>query len=216
MNQILITPNKKNENEIQSFSYKINKNIFKFQFVISIFLAISLSSAVGYYHYSMKNKEKISNKIIDNYNITRLYSNNSSETSKEPMNNLFGIIEIPKLNIYYPVFSTLTDEQLKISPCKFYGETPQENSNICIAGHNYNNSMFFSTLSSLKKNDAIYIYDNLGNKYNYYVFDFYEVAENDLSPIFDYENNIKQLTLVTCNNFNSSRLIVKAKQKEQD
>lgn len=126
----------------------------------------------------------------------------------------FGIIEIPKIDLYYPVFSNLSEDLLKISPCKFYGNTPDTNGNICIAGHNYDNSLFFSKLSTLSENDEIYIFDNNGNQYVYLVYNIYEVIDSDLSPIFDYEQNEKTLTLVTCNNFNSNRIILKAKQKK--
>lgn len=125
----------------------------------------------------------------------------------------FGIIEIPKINLYYPIFSYLTEDLLKISPCKFYGDTPDVNGNICIAGHNYNNSLFFSKISDLSQNDEIYIFDNNGTKYVYMVYDMYEVIDSNLSPIFDYERNKKTLTLITCNNFNSNRIILKAIQK---
>lgn len=126
----------------------------------------------------------------------------------------FGIIEIPKINLYYPIFSDLTEDLLKISPCKFYGDSPDINGNICIAGHNYDNALFFSKISTLSQNDEIFIYDNNDNQYTYLVYDIYEVPESDLSPIFNYEQNEKILTLVTCNNFNSNRIIIKAKQKK--
>jgi sortase A len=125
----------------------------------------------------------------------------------------FGIIEIPKINLYYPVFSYLTEDLLKISPCKFYGDTPDINGNICIAGHNYDNSLFFSKLSTLSPNDEIYIYNN-NIQYTYFVYDIYEVAESDLSPVLNYEPNQKTLTLITCNNFNLNRIILKAQQKK--
>ena len=41
----------------------------------------------------------------------------------------------------------------------------------------------------------------------------YEVNENDLSPIYNYDRNSKELTLVSCNNLNKNRIIIKAKQK---
>lgn len=124
----------------------------------------------------------------------------------------FGIIEIPKLNLYYPIFSDLSEDLLKIAPCKFYGTTPNKHGNICIAGHNYHNSAFFSKLSSLVKNDEIYIYDNNENKYIYYVYNIYEVTASDLSPIFNYDENKNILTLFTCDNLGSNRIIVKAMQ----
>ena len=126
----------------------------------------------------------------------------------------FGIIEIPKINLYYPIFSHLTEDLLKISPCKFYGDQPDINGNICIAGHNYDNSLFFSKISTLSVNDEISIFDNNGKQYLYWIYDIYEVSESDLSPILNYEEDEKILTLVTCNNFNSNRIIVRAKQKK--
>ena len=138
----------------------------------------------------------------------------STRSVDENPNGLFGIIEIPKINLYYPVFSQLTEELLKVSPCKFYGDTPSTNGNICIAGHNYDNSLFFSKISSLSPNDEISIFDNSGIEYVYSVYKVYEVPETDLSPVLNYDTNERILTLVTCNNFNSNRIIVKAIQKK--
>lgn len=208
MNQILNTKLKKKR--------KLNKNFFKFQFTISILISFILICMIIYYIFTLKKKEKISNNLIGNYNIYKLYSNGSQEDyveeKEQSENEIFGIIEIPKIGIRYPIFSHLNEELLKISPCKFYGESPKVNGNICIAGHNYNNSMFFSNLSLLNKNDEIYLYDNSNNKYVYTIFNLYEVKESDLSPIFDYNQSSKELTLITCNNINQNRFIIKAKQ----
>ncbi len=208
MNQILSTKKKEKK--------KSNKILFKFQFVISIMIIAILLIFIFYYFLSLQKKEKLSKKIIGNYNIYKLYHNYSQEDMKnsenKPENELFGVLEIPKINIYYPIFSHLNEELLKTSPCKFFGKSPDVNGNICIAGHNYNNSMFFSNLSLLKREDKIYIYDNLENKYIYSVFNCYEVNESDLSPIFNYNPSSKELTLVTCNNTNQNRIIIKARQ----
>lgn len=226
MNQILKT---KSKNDIKSINkkkeksskriFKINLNFFKLQFVFSIFLILFLIGFIFYYIFSLQNKKELTDNLLGNYGIYRLYSNipkedSDNEVSNEAESNLFGIIEIPKLDLYYPVFSHLEENLLKISPCKFYGTSPKEVGNICIAGHNYNNSMFFSKLHLLDNEDQIYLYDNSGYKYIYSVFKSYEVKEDDLSPIFDYNSFSKELTLVTCNNMNSNRLIVKSKQIE--
>ena len=190
-----------------------HKTFFKIQFTISIIILIILISSIFYYMLYLQKKEKLSNNLIGNYSIYQLYSNYSEPTisdNQSSENEIFGIIEIPKINIYYPVFSHLNEELLKISPCKFYGDSPKINGNICIAGHNYNNSMFFSNLFLLNTNDDIYLYDNSGKKYVYKVFKSYEVYESDLSPIFDYNQSSKELTLITCNNLNNNRLVVKA------
>ena len=210
MNQILVTSfNNKREKE--------NKKIFKVQFVISIAIIIFAICFFIYYLYSLKTSENFSKKIISNYNISTLYSNNKKNNETESLveNSIFGIIEIPKINIYYPVFSYLSEENLKVSPCKLYGTNLNENTNICIAGHNYNNDMFFSNIDKLQNGDEIYIYNNNGFKYIYKVFGKYEVKENDLSPIYNYNKNEKTLTLITCNNLNNNRIIIKAKQNKE-
>ena len=206
MNQILDTNFKG--------KHKINKRFFKFQFVISFIMFGFFIFLLIYYIFSWSNQEKFSKQLIENYDIYKLYSNNRSynQTKTSNNDNLFGIIEIPKINLYYPVFSNINEEYLKTAPCKMYGNSPNEKGNICIAGHNYNNNMFFSKINTLTVNDEIYLYDISSNKYVYKVFELSEVLESDLSPIFDYNGNFKQLTLITCNNLNSNRIIVKAKQ----
>ena len=206
MNQILNTKmiNKK----------KTNKNFFRLQFIVSSIILFSFIIFLIYSFFNMNKKEKLSDSLLGNYNIYKLYANNLQDTThkQDNENNIFGVIEIPKININYPIFSNLSEELLKISPCKFYGTNLKENGNICIAGHNYNNDMFFSNLYLLNNDDEIYIYDNYGNKYVYTVFNSYEVNKSDLSPIFNYNQSSKELTLITCNNLNQNRLIVKAHQ----
>lgn len=201
MNQILETKLKK---------FKSNKNFFKMQLTISIFFIIIFVIILILHFNSNSNKEKISSDISSNYNLYKLYSESHSETSTD--DEILCTIEIPKINIKYPVFSKFDDELLKISPCRFYGRSPKEYGNLCIAGHNYNNSKFFSNLFLLNNGDEIFLYDNSEQKFIYKVFSYYEVSSSDMSPILDYDRNIKQLTLVTCNNLNQNRLIIKAKQ----
>ena len=201
MNQILETKLKK---------FKSNKNFFKMQLTISIFFIIVFVIILILHFNSNSNKEKISSDISSNYNLYKLYSESHSETSTD--DEILCTIEIPKINIKYPVFSKFDDELLKISTCRFYGRSPKEYGNLCIAGHNYNNSKFFSNLFLLNNGDEIFLYDNSEQKFIYKVFSYYEVSSSDMSPILDYDRNIKQLTLVTCNNLNQNRLIIKAKQ----
>ena len=220
MNQILFSFDDKNSqnnnnNNNNSMRKKIRKlSLSNLQFIISIIVLIILIFVLLFYLFHLFNKENKSNDLINNYSVFKLYSNyNQNNSTSENDNNIFGIIEIPKINVYYPIFSKITDDFLKVAPCKIAGDSPKKNGNLCIAGHNYNNSMFFSNLNLLTNNDEIYIYDNDNIKYIYYVFNKYEVSEGDLSPINNFDENSKELTLITCNNFNSKRIIVKAKQK---
>ena len=49
------------------------------------------------------------------------------------------MIEIPSIDLHYPIISEISEDNLKIAPCKFYGSMPNEIGNLCIAAHNYKN-----------------------------------------------------------------------------
>ena len=214
MNQILEV---NNISKNQKIKIKKKTRWFKFQLFFSIFIFLVSIISASIYLYNLKKKENLSSRLINNYNLSKLYtpsnSTNNINYNIGTLEEIFGFINIPKINLYYPIFTNLTEDLLKISPCKIYGNTPDKNGNLCIAGHNYDNSLFFSNLNELIINDEIYIIDNNNNQYAYYVFKIYEVNSKDLSPIYNYDKNQKELTLITCNNFNSNRLIIKAKQK---
>ena len=229
MNQIINIDLNKHIDTSQNLNNKKNfynkkkstQKFFNVQFFISLIAILIIITLFLYYKFSLNNKENFSNLLINNYSIAKLYSNINdyvSTNNENSSNSIIGIIEIPKLNISYPVFNELTDELLKISPCKFYGNLPYSSNsndlNLCIAGHNYDNDKFFSNIGELNTNDEIILYDNLNNQFVYTVIKNYEVKYNDLSPIYNNYSNSYELTLVTCNNFNKNRIIIKAKIKE--
>lgn len=222
MNQILqIIPNNKDSNNNSKTENKntnskkklpfINNKKFIYIFILCIILFFITISSFFYNIFKISQNEHFSDKLNNNYNIMKLYSN------KDPFdipvgneeNEIIGNIQIPAINLSYPFFSSLDNDSLSIFPCRFHGNLPPDNSNLCIAGHNYDNGKFFSDLHLLKIDDEINIKIN-NTIYKYSIFKIYEVSELDLSPVYSYESNKMQLTLVTCNNLNKKRLIVKA------
>ena len=193
------------------------KKILNIQFFLSIFAIFIIISVFVYYKISLNHKEDFSDLLIHNYSISKLYANHTNDTSNSSLlqpNSIIGVIEIPKLNISYPIFNELTDELLKTAPCRFFGNFPFSNSsdyNLCIAGHNYDNDKFFSKIRDLTIHDKIYIYDTSDNQFIYSVIKNYEVKSDDLSPVYHTVTDSFELTLVTCNNFNGNRIIIKAK-----
>ena len=86
---------------------------------------------------------------------------------------------------------------------------------MCIAAHNYNDDRFFGNLDKLDLGDEIKIYDSSGYFLSYFVYDKFEVENSNTTSTDQNTNGLREITLVTCNNFNKKRLIVKAKQKER-
>ena len=143
------------------------------------------------------------------FQVEAMYSGVKTSTEINTQENqYFGKITIPKLELEYSVFNQCTDELLKILPCKFYGENLEKQGNIGIAAHNYDDNRFFGNLNQLKKGDSIYLENQNGKQYQYIVYDKYKVAPDDfkcLQPKRKYD-----LTLLTCDNFNQKRLVIKA------
>lgn len=121
-----------------------------------------------------------------------------------------SIVNIPKLNINYPVLNKTTDELLKISPCKFWGPDANEEGNYCIVGHNYRNKKFFSKVPTLENGDIIEITDLTGRMIKYSVYKKYVVNPEDVSCTSQITNGRKEITLITCTNDSKQRVIVKA------
>lgn len=213
MNQILYTGNIKE-------TRKKNLKLFKLILFFSILLILITISYFSFSLYKIKKEEKLASTLINTFNIESLYSDYQNYTVVKINNsdevNIIGIIKIEKINIEYPILSTTTDELLKIAPCKFFGSEPNKVGNLCIAGHNFNDERFFSKLSSLKIGDVIEIYAPANVCVYYEVYDMYEIEKNDMNCTSQETNGKKEITLITCNNINKKRLIVKAQEIKQN
>ena len=233
MNQIIASNNIMSEEDTWKTDKKIkNTNKYRIQFFISLSFAVIFIFVLFYHFYENSEKEKLSKLLLKNYTLTTLYQNNALSTpdieatsledyddfsnieSSNVIENPFviGMLCIDKINLNYPILSESNKELLKISLCRFAGPMPNEYGNLCIAGHNYVDNRFFSKLNRLSKNDIIDIYDLKGIKVEYVVFDKYEVNINDLSCTNQDVGNEKVVTLLTCNNVNGKRTIIKAKE----
>ena len=198
----------------QILSTKIIKKIHKYkQFIVLFFISIiAILFFVFFYIFIYTNSKKEHNKSLElsnNCELVKLYSPQDLDIKKQD-SDILGSISIPVLNVNYAFFNGYSEELLKTLPCRFYGEMPPKKGNLCITAHNYNDDRFFGRINLLKNNDKIIIEDNFSNKFIYYVSDIYEVDENDLSPIEVFDKNKYTLTLITCNNINKKRIIVRA------
>lgn len=214
MNQILFP--EKFENFVKDDKKTIK--LLKLQFIIVIFSLIVFLIYFSISYYNSNNSHNLSSTLINSYDITRLYSANKSDYNIVLPNGetsaVIGLIKIRELNLEYPILSSTSEELLKISPCKFYGPDANEIGNLCIAGHNYDNNTFFSNIHKLNINSKIIITDIYNTSITYYVYKKFETSVNDISSTSQSTNGRKEITLITCNNLNGNRLIIKAKEKD--
>lgn len=126
-----------------------------------------------------------------------------------------AILNIPSLNINYPILKTEQkhiDEILKISLVKFWGGNPNEVGNYVIVGHNYKNKKMFGKLSEMNTGDIVELTDLTGRTLKYSVYDKYIVQPEDTSCTTQKTNGNKEVTLITCTNYGTQRLVVKARE----
>ena len=183
-------------------------NILKIQIFFSVAGIIAVIIFLSNTSASTK-VENYSKELLVNQKLVSIYQIQKLEQNDIP-SNTFGTIEIPSLSIIYPVFNEFSEELLALSPCKFSGPNLDEYGNIAIAGHNLENHTFFSDLNKIEIDDNIDIYSNSGEKFEYIVYRTYETESEDLTPLSENFIDKKELTLVTCNNTNKKRFIVKA------
>ncbi len=123
-----------------------------------------------------------------------------------------GIINIPKINIEYPILEKTNKESLKLSITKFYGEKINQIGNVVLAGHNNLNNKMFGKIDKLENGDIIELTDSQMVTIKYEVFDKYIIDPNDISCIYPVDENSREVTLITCTNRDKNRLIVKARE----
>lgn len=157
--------------------------------------------------------EQVQEEISNNIEQTKEQTNDTEIlTAKSGQQySIVAVINIPKIDVNYPILSITTDELLKISPTKFFGPEANEVGNYCIVGHNYRNKRFFSKVPTLVNGDIIEL-TNYKTKetLKYVVYDKYIVDPEDTSCTTQKTNGKKEITLITCTNDSKRRYIIKA------
>ena len=86
-----------------------------------------------------------------------------------------------------------------------------KNGNLVIVGHNYKNGQFFGNLKKVAKEDNVFLISSAGKAKMYKVYDIYIIDEKDMSCTNQETNGRTELTLITCDNDNTKRLVVKCR-----
>lgn len=127
-----------------------------------------------------------------------------------------GILNIPTLNIEYPILSETSTQLLKVSLTKYWGANPNEVGNMVVVGHNYKNNKFFSNLSKIQLGEIVKITDLSGKTLDYKVYDTYVIDPYDNACTSQLTDGKTEITLITCHYENGSnhankRFVVKAR-----
>lgn len=141
-------------------------------------------------------------------------NNNGSSSNNQQTYKGFGVlgtIEIPAINLRYPILEKVTKKSIETSVAFLYGSGINQPGNSVIIGHNYRNGLFFSNNKKLKNGDKIYITDNSGKKLTYTIYSKFEASDTDISFYQRDTAGKPEVTLSTCTDNSKARLIILAK-----
>ncbi len=120
-------------------------------------------------------------------------------------------LEIPSISLEANILSNYSTKALKVSCTKFWGVSPNENGNFCIAGHN--TKSMFSGIKKLQLGDILFITDKEIGKVEYEIFNIDTVLPDNVDCLDPITKDEKEVTLITCTNDSKKRVIIKAREK---
>ena len=107
--------------------------------ILIIALLITLGLIAIKYGKNQLNEKEL-DKVVDEF---KVQIDESQDENKKKVNvqykgyNVVGIISIPKINIEYPIIDKTSDEAMKVSITKYWGNNVNDEGNLTMAGHNY-------------------------------------------------------------------------------
>ena len=187
--------------------------------IILIILALILLVVISIIAFKRINNHIIEKYLINNVSdiSVKLEEIKESENDEKTITkykgyDIVGIIEIPKINIEYPIINQTSDETMALSITKFWGNNVNDIGNFTMAGHNYFDGTMFSNTNKLNIEDIIKMTDLDGKTIEYKVFDKYIIDPNDVKCVQSVKENTREITLITCINGRNNRLVVKARE----
>lgn len=191
--------------------------VYKIILIILVISAIILATLIVKKNIESKNVENNAQAVLKEIKKEKTTIPNQIDVIQEIDEEIggykvIGIINIPKIEIEYPILEITNKESLDLSITKFFGEKINQKGNIVLAGHNRLNNTMFGKIDKLEKDDIIELTDSQMVTVKYQVFDKYIIDPNDISCIYPVDENTREVTLITCSNRDKNRLIIKARE----
>lgn len=131
--------------------------------------------------------------------------------------DVIGKVYIPKINIEYPILNIETSNPeetktpMRYGIVKYWGGNVNDYGNLSIAGHNNHNATMFGKTKNLNIDDIVELTDLTNRTIQYKIYNIFVTDPNDVSILKTEDENVREVTLITCTNGNKERLILKAR-----
>lgn len=193
--------------------------MYKILIAILLIIAIAIVAIIAQKQYKDQVYDKENMELVDLFHKQEEDIENSQEQKEKKQINLeykgykvIGLIEIPAINLEYPIIEKTTKTTMTISISRFFGGDINEFGNVSLAGHNNYSGTMFGKNKNLKLNDKILLTDLSGNTIEYEIYDIFTTNPDDTSVLETKDEAIREVTLITCKNGRSERLIIKARE----
>ena len=196
--------------------------IYKIIFIVLLIAAIILLGMVIYKYGSNQINEKENHEVVEAFNNFD-FSKNDEESEKQVQLDykgykVIGLVKIDAIDLEYPILEIgdidpeSAKAPMKLSIIKYWGENVNDYGNLSIAGHNNKDGTMFGKTKKLKMGDIVELTDLTGQTIQYSIYDIFVTDPNDVSILLPKDEQIREVTLITCTNGNKERLILKAKE----
>lgn len=160
---------------------------------------------------------KIYSKNLENKAVNRFEQKieEKVEIGKINIGDEIAIIDIPSIGINTVIVHGIENKYLSHYVCHFENTAmPGANGNFAVAGHSsFRYNEVFNDLHKANVGDKINI-KTLNEKFTYIITEIFETDPENIE-VLNQNNDIKEMTIVTCSNGGADRLIVKALIEEQ-
>ena len=121
-----------------------------------------------------------------------------------------SVLDIPQFNITAYISDGTSKKDLKRGVGRHKSTVDLgEIGNCVIAGHSsVTYDCIFNGVENIEVLDTFFVYDKEGVKHTYYVIEKRVVSPNDVSILYNTVDDISQVTLYTCSNKGSQRLVI--------
>lgn len=193
----------------------INKNliVYKIFLIMLIIAGIIIFAIIFRKQYNDQVYDKENDEVTKNFHELQEVQNQEQPIELQMQGHkVIGIINIPAIDLEYPIIDKTTKETMRISISKFSGGEINEIGNVALAGHNNYSGTMFGKNKNLKIKDKIYLTDLTRRTIEYEIYNIFVTDPNDTSILETEDKTKRELTLITCKNGRSERLIIKARE----
>ena len=199
---------------------KIYQSIFIILCIIAVVLLVCIIKKYGGRKINeTKNQETL--EVFSKINVESTYNTEDTDNKVQMQGyDVIGVIKIPKINIEYPIVAIETSnpeetkKPMKFAIVRYWGNMVNDYGNLSIAGHNNYDGTMFGKTKKLKIGDEIELTDLKKRTIKYEIYSKFNTDPNDVSVLKTEDNEIREVTLITCTNGNKERLILKARENK--